>query len=40
VQEGENAKTWYKFNNDVMKMCFEHKTRMNTDNKIKDIKIA
>jgi hypothetical protein len=37
VQEGENAKTWYKFSNDV-KMCFEHKTRMNIDNKIKDIK--
>jgi hypothetical protein len=30
-QEGANVKTHYEFNNDSMKMCFEHKTRMKID---------
>jgi hypothetical protein len=30
-QEGENVKTHYKFGNDLMKMCSEHKTRMWVD---------
>ncbi len=34
VQEGGNAKACYEFGDDLMKMCFEHKTRMNIDNKI------
>jgi len=40
VQEVENAKACSEFGNDLMKMCFEHKTRMNIDYKIKDIKIV
>jgi cyclopropane fatty-acyl-phospholipid synthase-like methyltransferase len=27
-QEGENVKTHYKIGNDLVKMCFEHKTKM------------
>ncbi len=27
-QEGKNVKAHYEFGNDIMKMCFEHKTRI------------
>jgi hypothetical protein len=28
-QEGANVKAHYKFDNDPIKICFEHKTRMS-----------
>jgi hypothetical protein len=35
-QEGANVKTYYVFTNDPTKiMCFEHKTRMKVDHRIK-----
>jgi hypothetical protein len=40
VQEGGNAKACYEFGNDLVKMCFGQKSRMNIDYKIKDIKIV
>jgi hypothetical protein len=39
-QEGSNVKAHYEFGNDLMKMCFEHKTRMKVDHIIKDIRIC
>jgi hypothetical protein len=38
-QDEENVKTCYEFDNDLVKMCLEHKTRMKVDHSIKDIKI-
>jgi hypothetical protein len=38
-QEGPNAETCYEFGNDLMNMCFKHKTRMKVDDGIKDVKI-
>jgi hypothetical protein len=37
-QKVKNVKTHYEFGNDFMKMCFEHKTRMKVDYRIKNIK--
>jgi hypothetical protein len=38
--KGENVKAHYEFGNDLlMKMCFEHKTRMKVAHGIKNIKI-
>jgi hypothetical protein len=40
-QEGTNVKTHYVFTNDPTKiMCFEHKTRMKVDHKIKILKLC
>jgi hypothetical protein len=36
-QQRANVKAHYEFHNDLMKMCFEHKTRMKVDHKIKNI---
>jgi hypothetical protein len=36
-QKGANVKTHYEFGSDSMKMCFEHKTRMKVDYRIKNI---
>jgi hypothetical protein len=33
-QEGTNVKARYEFDNDSMKMCFKHKTRMEVVHKI------
>jgi hypothetical protein len=38
-QEVPNAKACYEFDNDSMKMCFKHKTRMKVNHKNKDIRI-
>jgi hypothetical protein len=34
-KEGTNVKACYEFDDDPMKMCFEHKTRMKVDHRIK-----
>ncbi len=39
-EKGTNVKTCNKFGNDPMKICFEHKTRMKVDRKIKVIKLC
>jgi hypothetical protein len=33
-QEGTNVKAHYEFDNDSMKMCFKHKTRMKVVHQI------
>jgi hypothetical protein len=33
-QEGANVKTHYEFGNDLMKMCFKHKTKMKVHQRI------
>jgi len=39
-QEGANVKVGYEFGNDSMKTCFEHKTKMKTNHRIKVIRIV
>ncbi len=39
-QERTSVKTCDEFGNDPMKMCFEHKTKMKVDYKIKDVIIV
>jgi hypothetical protein len=39
-QEGENVKAHNEFNNNPMKMCFEHKTRLKVDHRIRDNRIV
>jgi hypothetical protein len=34
-QDEKNVKTYYEFDNDPVKMCLEHKTRMKVDHSIK-----
>jgi hypothetical protein len=39
--KGANMKAHYEFGNDLlMKMCFEHKTRLKADHGIKNTKIV
>jgi hypothetical protein len=38
--EGTNVKTCNEFCNNLMKMCFNHKTKMKVDDKIKIIGIV
>ncbi len=33
------TKNWYKFSNDIMKMCLEHKTIMKVNDGIKNTKM-
>jgi hypothetical protein len=39
-QEGRNVKTHYKFDDNSMKMCFKHKTRMKVNHIIKNIRVT
>jgi hypothetical protein len=40
-QEGPNVKDHYQFDNDPIKIrCFEHKTRMKVDHRIKILKLC
>jgi hypothetical protein len=36
-QDGTNVKACNEFDNDPMKMCFEHKTRMKVEHRIQNI---
>jgi hypothetical protein len=38
-QEGRNVKTHYKSDNNSIKMCFKHKTRLKVNHIIKDIRV-
>jgi hypothetical protein len=39
-QEITNVKTYNEFDNDLMKMCFEHKTSLKVDYRTKDMTVV